>query len=223
MSVPIGQLYKHIVKSTWTHQPIYVNWWVNRRYSFCLDTIFSYRHLHNSYRIAHTSRIRDILLLLILMPTCQISMLTFTIRFYMIYYCGWWCRGNTHLQMQWQGWMAYSKTLHRVKTWHMEQEATWMESWQKQQITVKSSSSILYHWIQSKSREHDKHIWSVVRLRFGPVAASLNTLIDLLWRTIATSHTIMCSADDHSNTITLLFLKKHVHMAHANRSIDMHH
>ena len=32
------------------------------------------------------------------------------------------------------------------------------------------------HWIQPpKSREHDKHIWSAVRLRFGPVAAFLNS------------------------------------------------
>ena len=45
------------------------------------------------------------------------------------------------------------------------------------------------HWIQNpKSREHDKHIWFVVRLRIGTVAASLNRLIDLLWRTRATSH-----------------------------------
>ena len=45
------------------------------------------------------------------------------------------------------------------------------------------------HWIQiPKSRECDKHIWFVVRLRIGPVAASLNRLTDLLLRTIAASH-----------------------------------
>ena len=81
-SVPVDLLYK---QST---EPIYVNWWVNRRYSFHLETIFSYRHLCYGYRIGHTSRIRDILLLLFLVPTYQISMLTFTVRFYTIYYCG---------------------------------------------------------------------------------------------------------------------------------------
>ena len=38
----------------------------------------------------------------------------------------------------------------------------------------------LDHWIQiPKYREHDKHIWFVVRLRIGPVAVSLNRLIDI--------------------------------------------
>ena len=45
------------------------------------------------------------------------------------------------------------------------------------------------HWIQiPKSRKCDKHIWFVVRPRIGPVAASLNRLIDLLWRRIAASY-----------------------------------
>ena len=39
----------------------------------------------------------------------------------------------------------------------------------------------LDHWTHlPKSRECDKHIWFVFRLRVGPVAASLNRLIDLL-------------------------------------------
>ena len=29
------------------------------------------------------------------------------------------------------------------------------------------------HWTPPRSREHDKDIWSVVRLRFGPIATSL--------------------------------------------------
>ena len=65
------------------------HWRVSRRYSFCLDTIFPYRLLHNGYRITYTCRIRDILLLHFLVPTCQISAPTFTISFYVIYYCGW--------------------------------------------------------------------------------------------------------------------------------------
>ena len=35
---------------------------------------------------------------LFLVPTCHASMLTSAIRFCMTYYCGWWCRGSTHLQ-----------------------------------------------------------------------------------------------------------------------------
>ena len=72
-----------------TCEPISFYWWVNRRNSFSLHTIFSCRSLHNGYSIAHISGIRDTLLLLLLVLTCQISALTFTIRFYMIYYCGW--------------------------------------------------------------------------------------------------------------------------------------
>ena len=85
-----------------------------------------------------------------------------------------------------------------------------------------SQKQFLYpdHWIQPKSREHDKHIWFVVRLRFGPVVESLNSLIDLLWRTIAASHTALWTAKSHSNTITLLPLNMHVHMVYANRSMD---
>ena len=55
----------------WTHHSICFNWWVNRWYSISLDTIFSYRNLHNRYRIADTCRIRDILLLLFLVLTCH--------------------------------------------------------------------------------------------------------------------------------------------------------
>ena len=71
----------------------------------------------------------------------------------------------------------------------------------------------LDHWTQPpKSREHDKHIWSVVRLRFGPVAASLNNLIDLLWRTKA-SHSTSSPCTQLiaiQDTITLSPLKKHM-------------
>ena len=35
------------------------------------------------------------------------------------------------------------------------------------------------HWIPPKSREHNKDIWSLVRLRFGPVAKPLYSLMDL--------------------------------------------
>ena len=74
-SVPVDQLYKQMINS-------------NGPIKFLHGHIFPYRHLCYGYRIAHTSRIRDILLLLFLMLTCQISVPTFTIKFYMIYHCG---------------------------------------------------------------------------------------------------------------------------------------
>ena len=81
----------------------------------------------------------------------------------------------------------------------------------------------LDHWIPPNSREHNKHIWSFVRLQFGPVATSLYRLIDLFWRTIATLHIMRCTNDNHLNTITLSPLKTHMHMVHTNRSMDTCH
>ena len=55
----------------------------------------------------------------------------------------------------------------------MKWEPTWMESQQKQEA---QSKTVLHldHWIDiPKSREHDEHIWFVVRLRIVPVTASL--------------------------------------------------
>ena len=78
-------------------------WRVNRIYRFNLDTVFTYRSLCNAYRITFTSRFGNILLLFLLVSTCQISAPTFTARYHTIHNCGWWCRGSTHLQMWWQG------------------------------------------------------------------------------------------------------------------------
>ena len=111
-SLPTDQLYKHMINSNGPIIPFHFNQWVNRWYSITLDTIFSYWNLCNSYMITDTPRIRDILLWLFLVKTCQISILTCAmIRFFTTYYCGWWCRGSTHLQM-WHvtGWTAYKKT-----------------------------------------------------------------------------------------------------------------
>ena len=131
--------------STWStamdHHSIYFNQWVNRWYSTPLDTIFSYRNLHNGYRIADTCSIRDILSLPFLVPTCQISTLTFTIRFYTTYYCGWWCRCSTHLQIWWQGWTAYNKTLQ--ESWPVYEMGTYMDGEVTEVTsTVKHSSDI---------------------------------------------------------------------------------
>ena len=43
------------------------------------------------------------------------------------------------------------------------------------------------HWITPKSREHDKDIWSIVRLQFGPLATPPYKFHELIWRTIATT------------------------------------
>ena len=81
--------------------------------------------------------------------------------------------------MQWQGWTAYSKTSQEsCSACGMGTYTDGVSTEVKN--TVKRTSLHLDHWIQPKSREHDKHIWSVVRLRFEPVAESLNGLIDLL-------------------------------------------
>ena len=81
----------------------FFTWRVNRRYRFNLDTVFTYKSLCNGYRTTYTSRFGNILLLLLLVWTYQISILTFTTRYHTIHNCGWWCRGSTHLQMWWQG------------------------------------------------------------------------------------------------------------------------
>ena len=50
-------------------------WRVNRRYRFNLDTVFTHRSLCNGYRVAYTNRIGNILLLFLLVSSCQISVL----------------------------------------------------------------------------------------------------------------------------------------------------
>ena len=121
-SVPVNQLYKHMVNGIHPITPFI--WRVNRRHSINLDTVFLHRHLCNSYWIAYTSRIGDILLLLLLVLTCQISVLTFTTRYHAIYYCGWWCRGSAHLQMWWQGHTAQNTS---QESWPAYGASTYMD------------------------------------------------------------------------------------------------
>ena len=78
-----------------------------------------------------------------------------------------------------------------ISVWKLEPSQT-----ESQQMQQTQSKAVLHldDWIQSpKSKKHDKHIWSVVRLRIGPVTASLK------------------------------WMKKHVQKASAHRSKDMHH
>ena len=86
-SVPIEQLYKQMVSSNGPFIP-FISTDESIGDTISIWTLFSHRHLHNNYRIAHTCGIRDILLLIFLVLTCQISAPTFTIWFYAIYYCG---------------------------------------------------------------------------------------------------------------------------------------
>ena len=80
-TVPVAQLYKHVINN---NRPIILFDLADTH----LDPIFSHKDLHYGYRIADTHRIRDILLLLFLVPTCHLSVLTFLIRFFVTYYCG---------------------------------------------------------------------------------------------------------------------------------------
>ena len=107
-----------------TYYTFHFTWRVNRRYRFNLDTVFSYKSLCNSYRITYTSRIKDLLLLFLLVLTCQISAPTFTTRHHATYNCGWWCRGSTHLQMWQQGPTAF-KTL--WESWPVYRTYTYMD------------------------------------------------------------------------------------------------
>ena len=134
-------------------------WWVNKWYSISLDTIFSYSNLCNSCMgLLIPARIRDILLLLFLVLTSQISMLTFTIRFYArhtimdddleaapIYRC------DSMAEQPVIRPHENHDLCNEMKT-YMDGESTEATS------TVKSSSYYLDHWIEiSKSREH---VWA---------------------------------------------------------------
>ena len=82
-SVPVGQLYSHMAKGIQYIMPFHLK--SNRRCRFNLGTVFAYRSLYNGYRIAYTSRFGNILLLFLLVLTCQISTLTFTTRYHAVY------------------------------------------------------------------------------------------------------------------------------------------
>ena len=83
------------------------------------------------------------------------------------------------------------------------------------------------HWIQNpKSREHNKHMQFVVRIRIGPVTSSLKKLIDLKLK--ENSHLIPQSTNMCTPRLTLeeekvfIFEERHAHKAHAATSKDMH-
>ena len=73
-SIPVHKLYQHLLNNT---LPIML---FDMDKEFHPDSVFAPSDIHYSYRIAYTSRIRLILLLLLLVLTCQISTPTFTTR-----------------------------------------------------------------------------------------------------------------------------------------------
>ena len=78
----------------------------------------------------------------------------------------------------------------------------------------------LDHWINMPiSREHDKYIWSVVRLRFGPVATFLKQIDRLTVKdnSCFTQHNHnMCTTDSQSkNNNTFTFEEAHTDGMHS--------
>ena len=121
-----------------------------------LDTIFSHRDLRYGYRIADARRTRGILLLFFLVPTCHLSTPTFPISFFMAYYCGWWCRGSTHLQKWQQGWAAYYKTSWEL--WPTNEMGTYTDGELTEATdTIESNSSI---WIIGYKNQNPRNVMS---------------------------------------------------------------
>ena len=85
-TVPVGQLYHHMSKGFEHIIPFSPENSTGDTDS--IWTVFTYRSLCYSYRITDTSRFGNILLLFLLVLTCQISMLTFNTRYHTIYFCG---------------------------------------------------------------------------------------------------------------------------------------
>ena len=163
-----------------------------RWYSINLDTNFSHRSLCNGYRITYISWTGDILLLLLLVLTCQISTPTFTTRFYVIYYCGWWCRGSTLLHMWWQGQIAYRTSW---ESWPAYGMRTYMdrESIEATDAVIRSSCmQIIGYHIQNPGNMI-MYMLSVLILRIKPAVAPL--CIDLL--------IYRCTLNDNSHFIQL--------------------
>ena len=171
-----------------TYHPFHTTYLVNSWYRINLDTVSSHRSLCNGYRIAYTCWIRDLLLLIHLVSTCQISMLTFTTRLYTIYYCGWWCRGSTHPQIWWQG-QTVCKT--SWESWPAYGMRTYMDR-ESTEATGAAIREFLHadHWIiHPKSWEHDNiHIICCKTYNQASGSTPMNWLTDIPWMTVATSH-----------------------------------
>ena len=88
LSIPIDKLYKQMVNSNGPINPFMsTNESIGETVS--VWTLFSHAGVYVMAIGLLISVALGILLILLLVLTCQISMPTFTIRLYMIYYCGW--------------------------------------------------------------------------------------------------------------------------------------
>ena len=88
-SILVAQLYKHMISGN-MHITPFTSPSESTADAESIRTLFSHTGVYiAAIGITYTSRIRDLLLLPLLVSTCQVSMLpTLTIRFYVIYYCG---------------------------------------------------------------------------------------------------------------------------------------
>ena len=77
-SIPVHKVYQHLLNSTMLL--VLFNTEPSGNTDSSLECIHPSRNLHFSFRIDHTHRNWIILLLFLLVPTCQISVLTFTTR-----------------------------------------------------------------------------------------------------------------------------------------------
>ena len=77
-SIPVHKVYQHLLNSS--SQPDTFQYEAIRRYKYSMELVHPPRNIRFSLGIAYTSRNRIILLLFLLVPTCQTSMQTFTIR-----------------------------------------------------------------------------------------------------------------------------------------------
>ena len=160
-----------------THYTFHIPWRVNRRNTFNLDTVFSYRNLCDGYQITYTCRIGNILLLFVLVLTCQISTLPLqpgTMQYTIvdddveaapIYKC--------------DGKASQPTRPHENHGLHIEHIPTQMESWCKQQmqsLVVPAQGSLVN---TSKIQgTHDMHVTSVVKLRIAPHTVPYGLMIN---------------------------------------------
>ena len=128
---------------------------------------------------------------------------TFTTRFYTIYYCGWWCRGSTHLQMWWQGWTAHKTSW---ESWPAYGVSTYMDGELTKVEEVVISSSCMWnigiHFQNPGNTE--MYIISVVRLRIRP---DITTPAWIDW--------CILNENSHFTTIVLVHLWSTIPIWHA--------
>ena len=77
-SIPVHKVYQHLLNNFLTIDTLQNE--AIRRYKYSMEPVCPPQNIHFSFRFTYTSRNRIILLLFLLVLTCQISMPTFKIR-----------------------------------------------------------------------------------------------------------------------------------------------